>query len=164
MKAEYAARLERHLAEAGLSRVHADSVDPTARAALAALAGVPHYEQIWAGDLRLSVQVVAIASGERVPGADFARRAQLLRQRAVSLSARVAGEVQVLQLVLYDRPVSAHERDLVLSTARIAAWWPLARGRVATWVAALAEPALYASKFRGWPDELSADQLRALLT
>jgi hypothetical protein len=163
MRAEYLSRLERYLAEAGLSRVHADSVDPTARAALAALAGVPHYEQIWAGDLRLSVQVIAIASGERVQGADFARRAQLLRQRAVSLSARVAGEVQVLQLVLYDRPVSVHERQGILSTARVAAWWPLARGRVVTWIASLSEPALYAGKFRGWPDELSADQLRALL-
>lgn len=163
MKAEYLLRVERHLAAAGLSRVHADSVDPTARAALAALAGVPHYEEIWAGDLRLSVQVVAIASGERVPGADFARRAQVLRERAVSLSARVAGEVQVLQLVLYDRPLSVHEREVVLSTARVAAWWPLARGRVATWIAALSEPALYAGKFRGWPEELSANQFRALL-
>jgi hypothetical protein len=163
MRSEFLTRLGRYLAEAGLSRVHADSVEPTARAALAALAGVPHYEQIWAGDLRLSVQLIAIASGERVPGADFARRAELLRQRAVSLSDRVAGEVQVLQLVLYDRPVSVHERELVLSTARIAAWWPLARGRVVTWVAALSEPALYTTRFRGWPDEISADQLRALL-
>ncbi|HET9751720.1 MAG TPA: hypothetical protein VFP52_02115, partial [Myxococcales bacterium] len=59
--------------------------------------------------------------------------------------------------------VSVHERELVLSTARVAAWWPLARGRVVTWIAALSEPALYAGKFRGWPEELSADQLRALL-
>ncbi|HET7788046.1 MAG TPA: hypothetical protein VFL36_18895 [Myxococcales bacterium] len=163
MRSGFLTRLGGYLAEAGLSRVHADSVEPTARAALAALAGVPHYEQIWAGDLRLSVQVIAIASGERVPGADFARRTQLLRQRAVSLSGRVAGEVQVLQLALYDRPVSVHERELVLSTARVAAWWPLARGRVATWIAALSEPALYSTRFRGWPDELSADQLRALI-
>jgi hypothetical protein len=28
---------------------------------------------------------------------------------------------------------------------------------------ALAEPALYAGPFRGWPEELSADQIRALL-
>jgi len=163
MRSEFLAKLGRYLADSGLSRVHADAVEPTARAALAALAGVPHYEQIWAGDLRLSVQVIAIASGERVQGADFARRAQLLRQRAVSLSDRVAGEVQVLQLVLYDRPVSVHERELVLSTARVAPWWPLARGRVVTWIAALSEPALYTTRFRGWPDELSADQLRALI-
>ncbi|HZX95907.1 MAG TPA: hypothetical protein VFE90_15400 [Myxococcales bacterium] len=163
MKAAFLAKLDDYLAQAGLSRVHSDAVEPTARAALAALAGVPHYEQIWAGDLRLSVQVVAIASGERVPGADFARRAQLLRQRAVSLSSRVAGEVQVLQLALYDRPVPPQEREFVLSKARIAAWWPLSRGRVATWIAALSEPALYSGTFRGWPQELSADQLRALL-
>lgn len=164
MKSAYLSKLERYLTLAGLSRVHADAVEPTARSALAAMAGLPHYEQMWAGDLRLSVQVLAIASGERVPGVEFARRAQLLRERALALSTRISGEVQVLQLALYDRAVPQPEREFVLDKARVASWWPLARGRVVTWIAALSEPALYSAGFRGWPDELSADQLRALLT
>ncbi len=164
MKSAYLAKLENFLRVAGLVRVHADAVEPTARAALAAMAGLPHYELMWAGDLRLSFQVVAVASGERIPGVEFARRAQLLRERAVALSARVAGEVQVLQLALYERAVPQQEREFVLSKARVASWWPLARGRVATWVVSLSERALYAGAFRGWPRELAADQLRALLT
>jgi len=51
----------------------------------------------------------------------------------------------------------------VVEKARFTPRWPLAIGRVATWVVALAEPALYAGPFRGWPEELSADQIRALL-
>jgi hypothetical protein len=163
MKAAWLRKLEQHLSAAGLIRVHAESFEPTARAAVEALAGMPHYEQIWAGDLHTTVQLIVVASGERVPGVEFARRAQLLRERAVSLSSRVKGEVQVLQLALYDRPVPAEEREFVVEKGRIAARWPLSRGRVATWVIALAEPALYAGAFRGWPQELSADQLRALL-
>jgi hypothetical protein len=79
------------------------------------------------------------------------------------MSARVRGEVQALQLALYDRPVSPEEREFVVEKARFTPRWPLAIGRVATWVVALAEPALYAGPFRGWPEELSADQIRALL-
>jgi len=109
------------------------------------------------------VQLVVVASGERLPGVEFARRAQMLRERATSLSARVKGEVQVLQLALYERPVPAEEREFVIERAKAVPRWPLSRGRVATWVVALSEPALYAGAFRGWPEELSADQLRKLL-
>jgi hypothetical protein len=164
MRAGSLAKLESYLRLAGLARVHADAVEPPARAALAAMAGLPHYEQMWAGDLRLSIQVLAIASGERVPGIEFARRAQLLKERALALSARVAGEVQVLQLAVYERAVPQQEREFVLAKARVASWWPLARGRVATWILALSEQTLYAGGFRGWPQELSADRLRTLLT
>lgn len=164
MKSTWLAKLENHLGAAGLVRVHADAVEPTARAALAAMAGLPHYELLWAGDLRLSFQVVAVASGERIAGVEFARRAQLLRERAVALSKRVAGEVQVLQLALYERAVPQQEREFVLGKARVASVWPLARGRVATWIVSLSERTLHAGAFRGWPQELAADQLRALLT
>lgn len=164
MKARYLERLAEFLHKAGLARVHADAVESTARAALAALAGLPHYEQIWVGDLRSSVQVVAVASGERVTGVEFARRAQLLHERALALSGKVSGDVQVLQLAVYDRPVAPQEHKFVLEKARVMSWWPFARGRVATWVVALAGPQLYAGRFRGWPAELSADQVGALLS
>ena len=164
MKAAFLRKLEQLFTAAGLTRVHPESVEPTARAAVEALAGLPHYEQIWAGDLQTTVQIVVVASGERLPGVEFARRAHLLRERAVSLSPRVKGEVQVLQLALYERPVPAEEREFVIEKGRIAAGWPLARGRVATWMVSLSEPAVHAGAFRGWPGELSADQLRALLS
>jgi len=163
MKGAWLRKLEQYLATAGLTRVHPESAEPTARAAVEALAGLPHYEQIWAGDLQTTVQLVAVASGERLPGVEFARRAQLLRERAMSLSTRVKGEVQVLQLALYERAVPAEEREFVIEKGKAAPRWPLSRGRVATWVVALSEPALYAGVFRGWPEELSADQLRRLL-
>jgi len=163
MRAAFQRKLEQFLGTAGLTRVHPEAMEPTARAAVEALAGLPHYDQVWSGDLETTVQIVVVASGERVPGAEFARRAQMLRERAASLSTRVKGEVQVLQLALYERPVPAEERDLVLDKGRVAPRWPLARGRVATWVVSLSEPALHASPFRGWPEPLSADQLRALL-
>jgi hypothetical protein len=86
-----------------------------------------------------------------------------LRERASSLSTRVNGDVQVLQLALYDRPVPEEERAYVLEKASFSPWWPLARGRVATWVVTFSEPALHAAPFRGWPEQLSADQLRALV-
>jgi hypothetical protein len=164
MKGPWLRKLEQFLATVGLARVHPESAEPTARAAVEALAGLPHYEQIWAGDLETTVQLVVVASGERLPGVEFARRAQMLRDRAVTLSTRVKGEVQVLQLALYERSVPEEEREFVLEKARVASRWPLSRGRVATWVIALAEPALYAGLFRGWPAELSADQLRRLLS
>lgn len=163
MKAAFQRKLAEFLRTAGLLHVHPEAVEPTARAAVEALAGLPHYDQVWAGDLETTVQIVVVASGERVPGLEFARRAQMLRERAASLSTRVKGEVQVLQLALYERPVPAAERELVLEKARVAPRWPLARGRVATWIVSLSEPALYAGVFRGWPEQLSADQLRALL-
>lgn len=164
MKAEFLPRLAAFLQRAGLARVHADAVEQTARAAVAALAGVPHYEQLWAGDLQETVQIVAVASGERFPGVEFARRVHLLQERALALSDKVGGDVQVLQLVIYDRPVPAQERDFVVANGRIAPWWPLARGQVATWVLALEEPRLYAGRFRGWPQELGPDQIRTLLS
>ena len=163
-KSEFLPKLATFLKAAGLARVHTDAVEKTARLAFAALAGSPQYEQIWAGDLQNSVQIVAVASGERVTGVEFARRAQLMRERAIGLHDKVGGEVQVLQLAVYDRKVPAEERDFVVEKAMVGSWWPLARGRVATWVVALAEPAVYASRFGGWPEELSADQLRALLS
>ncbi|MGZ6142516.1 MAG: hypothetical protein ACXWLM_04215 [Myxococcales bacterium] len=88
MKAEFLQKLAGYLEQAGLTRVHADATEPTARAAVAALAGLPHYEQLWTGDLGSSVQIVAVASGERVPGVEFARRAQLLRERALRCRSR----------------------------------------------------------------------------
>ena len=164
MKADFLNALAGYLQQAGLARVHADAVEPTARAAMEALAGLPLYEQLWTGDLGSSVQLLAVASGERVPGVEFARRAQLLRERALAMALKVKGQVQALQLAVYDRPVPQQERDFVLQKARVQPWWPLARGQVATWVVALAEPEVHAGRFRGWPPELSRDQLRALIS
>jgi hypothetical protein len=163
MKAAFQRKLEQFLTAAGLTRVHPESIEPTARAAVEALAGLPHYDQVWSGDLETTVQIVVVASGERVPGVEFARRAQMLRERAASLGTRLKGEVQVLQLAVYERPVPAEEREFVLEKARVAPRWPLARGRVATWIVSLSEPALHAGVFRGWPGPLAADQLRAVL-
>jgi len=163
MKGAWLRKLEQYLAGKGLIRVHAESSEPNARAAVEALAALPHYEQIWVGDLHTSVQLVVVASGERLPGVEFARRAQLLQERAVALGGRVNGEVQVVQLAVYERPVPPEERQFVVQKARIASRWPFARGRVATWVVALAEPGIHAGELRGWPPELSADQLRTLL-
>src|SRR5256885_272952 len=116
-RAELLLKLTAHLQEqAGLVRVHPDSTDPSARAALAAPAGLPSSEQVWAS----AVQIVAIVSGERLPGVELARRAQLLGQRARTLSERARGKVQVLQLAIYERPVPDQERSFVLDKARIA--------------------------------------------
>ncbi len=163
-RSEFLSALAGYLQQAGLARVHPDAVEPTAREALGFLAGVPHYEQLWSGDLRLSVQLVAVAFGERVPGVEFARRAKQLADRADALHAKVSGDVQVLQLAVYERPVPAQERDFVVQKARVQPWWPLASGQVATWIVSLSEPAVHAGRFKGWPPELSADQLRALIS
>jgi hypothetical protein len=163
MKAEFLDKLAAHLTVTGLLRVHAESTEPTARAAVEAFAGLPHFDQLWAGDLHLSLQIIIVVSADRVPGVEFARRARLLRERAASMSGRVKGEVQVLQLALYDRPVPVEERQFVVEKARAARWWPFSHGRVATWVVAFGERALHAGPFRGWPSELGAEQLRALL-
>jgi hypothetical protein len=151
-------RLSAHLQEsAGLSRVHPDTTEPAARAALAALAGLPSSEQVWAS----AIQLVVIVSGERLPGVELAKRAHLLAQRAKTLSERARGKVQVLQLAVYERPVPDAERAFVLDKARVA---PLiGRGRVGTWIYSLSESRLYPSKLRGLPTELSADQLSTLL-
>jgi hypothetical protein len=158
-RADFLSRLSAHLHEqAGLVRVHPDSTDPDARAALAALAGLPSSEQVWAS----AVQIVAIVSGERLTGVELARRARLLGQRARNLSERARAKVQVLQLAVYERPVPGEERSFVLDKARIA---PLfGRGRVATWIYALGESQFYSSKLRGVPAELSAERLASLVS
>lgn len=156
-------RLSAHFLQHGLVRLHPDAVEPVARAALAALAGLPHYEQLWVGELHPGAQLIAVASGERLPGVEFARRAELLAQRAEALRDRVKGPVQALQLAVYERAVPTQELDFVLSRGRRAAFLPFARGKVATWVFALDQPALHAKKFRGWAAELSAPELRKLL-
>ena len=157
------ARLVAHFTQYGLVRVHPDATEPVARAALLALAGLPQYEQIWVGDLHPGAQLVLVASGERLPGVEFARRVELVAQRAEALRARVKGPVQALQLALYDRQVPTQELDFVLSRAQRGGLLPFARDKVATWVFAMAEPALHANKFRGWAQELSAPELCKLL-
>jgi len=157
------ARLVAHFKLHGMVRVHPDATEPVARAALSALAGLPQYEQIWVGDSHPGAQLVLVASGERLPGVEFARRVDLVAQRADALRERVKGPVQALQLALYDRKVPAQELDFVLSRARSGAFFPFARGKVATWVFAMAEPALHAKRFRGWAPALSATELRKLL-
>jgi hypothetical protein len=157
-RTELLTRLTSHLQEkAGLSRVHPDTSEPAARAALAALAGLPFSEQVWAS----AVQLVVIVFGERLPGVELAKRAQLLARRAKTLSERARGKVQVLQLAVYERPVPQPERSFVLDKARVAPF--IGRGRVATWIYSLSETKLYPSKLRGLPPELSADQLGALI-
>ena len=163
MKADLLPRLDAFFGAAGLSRVYPETTEPTARAVLSALAGLPHHEQLWAGDLHLAVQVVVVASAERLPGAAVARRAKVLGRRAAVLSAKVTGQVQVLQLALYDRHVPPEEKKFVLSKGRVGSFWPWSRATVATWLYALAEPALYASPLRGWPEELGEGPLRTLL-
>ena len=76
---------------------------------------------------------------------------------------RVKGPVQALQLVVYERPVPAEERQFVLENARKVPVLPLQRPRVATWVFALTELALHANRFPGWPPQLAAAELRKLL-
>src|SRR5439155_16645174 len=107
MKADFLNKLDAHLQTSGLTRVHAESSEPTARAAVEALAGLSHFDQVWAGDLRLSLQIVVVASGDRVPGVAFARREHLLRQRVASLCGRVNGGVQLLQIDLIACTVSS---------------------------------------------------------
>jgi hypothetical protein len=152
-------RLASHLQDkAGLARVHPDTTDPEARAVLAGLAGLPSSEQVWAS----AVQIVAMVSGERLTGVELARRAQLLGQRAKTLSERARGKVYVLQLAAYERPVPDEERAFILSHGRSA---PLfAKSRVATWIYSLSEGKLYSSKLRGLPADLSADALSSMLT
>src|SRR5437870_13130298 len=101
MKADFLNRLDAHLQTSGLTRVHAESSEPTSRAAVEALAGLPHFDDVWAGDLRLSLQIVVVASGDRGPGVELARRAPLLRERPASLNGRREGDALALQLALY---------------------------------------------------------------
>ena len=162
-KAQLLARLAPLLTAAGMSRVYPETPDHAAHAASLALAGLPHYEDLWAGDLGEVVALIAVASGARLTGAELVRRAELLAQRVGAMRDRVNGPVQALQLVVYERPVPAQEREFVLEQARKAGRFPLARARVATWVFALAELALHASRFPGWPAQLGSTELRKLL-
>src|SRR5256885_4267694 len=162
-KRDLLARLGELLTAKGLSRVHPDTSDPVAHAAGLALAGPPHYEQIWAGDLGTAVAVVAVASGERLAGDELVRRKDLLAERLTGLSERVNAPAQALQIVLYERAVPPEEREFVLREARKGSLLPLGRSKVATFLFALAEPALHSSRFPGWPEDLGPQELRKLL-
>lgn len=162
-KAQFLARLDPMLSAAGLSRVYPEAPERAAQAASLALAGLPHYDELWAGDMGEVVVIVAVASGARMTGAELVRRAELLAERVVAMKARVNGPVQALQLVVYERPVPPQERDFVLEQARKAGLFPMARSRVGTWVFSLNELALYANRFPGWPSQLAASELRKLL-
>ena len=162
-KAQLLARLDPLLTAAGMSRVYPEAPDPAAYAASLALAGLPHYDDLWAGDLGEVVALIAVASGARLTGADLVRRAEMLAERVAAMKERVNGPVQALQLVVYERPVPPQEREFVLDQARKAGLFPLARARVATWVFALAELALHATRFPGWPAQLGSTELRKLL-
>jgi len=151
------------LTAAGLSRVYPEAPDPAAHAASLALAGLPHYEDLWAGDLGEVIALIAVASGARLTGADLVKRAEMLAERVAAMKDRANGPVQALQLVVYERPVPAQEREFVLEQARKAGLLPMGRARVATWVFALAELALHASRFPGWPAPLGSTELRKLL-
>ena len=109
------------------------------------------------------IALIAVASGARLTGVELVRRAELLAERVGALKDRVNGPVQALQLVVYERPVPAQEREFVLEEARKAGLFPLARSRVASWVFSLADLTLHANRFPGWPAELGAAELRKLL-
>ena len=162
-KAELLARLEPLMTGAGMARVYPETPDHTAHAASLALAGLPSYDDLWAGDMGNVIALVAVASGARLTGVELARRADLLAKRVAAMKDRVKGPVQALQLVVYERPVPAEERQYVLENARKVPVLPLQRPRVATWIFALAELALHASRFPGWPPPLAAVELRKLL-
>jgi hypothetical protein len=162
-KAELLARLEPLMTAAGMARVYPETPDHTAHTASLALAGLPHYEDLWAGDLGNVIALIAVASGARLTGVEIARRADLLAKRVAAMKDRVKGPVQALQLIVYERPVPAEERDYVLEKARNGPMLPLQRPRVATWVFALNELALHSSRFPGWPPQLAAAELRKLL-
>src|SRR2546428_10997336 len=74
-KALFLARLDPLLTAAGMSRIYPEAPEPAAYAASLALAGLPHYEDLWAGDLGEVVALIAVASGARLTGADLVRRA-----------------------------------------------------------------------------------------
>src|SRR4051812_19301918 len=95
-KRDLLARLGELLTAKGLSRVHPDTSEPVAHAAGLALAGLPHYEQIWAGDMGTAVAVIAVASGERLTGNELVRRKDLLAERLAGLSERVNAPAQAL--------------------------------------------------------------------
>jgi hypothetical protein len=162
-KRELLARLGELLTVKGLARVHPDTSDPVAHAVGLALAGLPYYDQVWAGDLGSAIALIAVASGDRIGGDELVRRKDLLAERLAGLRERVNAPAQALQLVLYERAVPPEEREFVLREARKGSLFPLGRSKVATFLFALAEPALHSSRFPGWPEDLGAQELRKLL-
>src|SRR3989442_6394266 len=74
-KAQLLARLDPLLTAAGMSRVYPEAPEPAAHTASLALAGLPPYDDVWAGDLGEMVALIAVASGARLTGADLVRRA-----------------------------------------------------------------------------------------
>jgi hypothetical protein len=146
----------------GFARVNPDAADPVARAAVEALAGLPGYDLAFAGYQR-GVALVACLSGDRLPGVELERRAELLFGRTRVLSERLDARVAALQLAVYERPVPAKEREHVLSRARRLPFLGFGKARVSTWLFALDEPALHAAPYPGWPPELSVEELRQLL-
>src|SRR5438128_618661 len=107
-------RLREWLPQQAMFAVHPDEDEPTARATLECLAGLPPYEHVFVGDLNAQVAVLAVLSGERVPGSEVARRAHLLFERARVLAERRNGPVTALQLAVYEREVPKQERAFVL--------------------------------------------------
>jgi hypothetical protein len=160
-KAQFIAGLDELAARQQVARIHPDASEPTARAVLEALAGLPHYEALYAGEVGSYVVVLTLASGERVTGDEMARRSQLLFERAKVLAERRNAPVAVLQLAVYERPVPEAEASYVVAHGRKV---PLVsrKAQVGTWIVSLSEPAVHARNLRGWPAELSADVLRAL--
>ena len=59
-KAELLARLEPMMTAAGMARVYPETPDRTAHAASLALAGLPHYDDLWAGDMGNVIALVAV--------------------------------------------------------------------------------------------------------
>jgi hypothetical protein len=87
----------------------------------------------------------------------------LLAERLAGIEERVRVPAQALQLVLYERALPQQERDHVLREGRKGGLLPVGRARVATWMFALDEIALHATRFPGWPDAVGAGELRKLL-
>src|SRR5437870_13871204 len=112
-KALFLARLDPLLTAAGMSRIYPEAPEPVAHAASLALAGLPHYDDLWAGDLGKVIALIAVASGARLTGVELVRRADLLAERVGALKDRVNGPVQALQLIVYERPLPAQEREFI---------------------------------------------------
>src|SRR3989442_2038641 len=87
-KAQLLARLDPLLTAAGMSRVYPEAPEPAAHTASLALAGLPSYEDLWAGDLGEVVALIAVASGARLTGADLVRRAGVLAAPGAALKDR----------------------------------------------------------------------------
>src|SRR5262249_23700819 len=146
-KAQLLARLDPLLTAAGLSRAYPEAPEPAAHTASLALAGLAPHEDLGAGDLGEGIALIPVASAARLTRGDVVKRAEMLAERVAAMKDRVNGPVQALQLVVYERPIPAQEREFVLEQARKAGRFPMSRARVATWVFALGELALHTSRF-----------------